>query len=85
MVALKFAQYELMKQSIGIPPTLLLDDVFDKLDIARTAQLISMVAQEDFGQIFITDCNQSRIRSLVDQATADRAYFEAEGGRFKSL
>jgi DNA replication and repair protein RecF len=85
LVALKFAQYELMKQSIGIPPTLLLDDVFDKLDISRTAQLISMVAQEDFGQIFITDCNQSRIRSLVDQATADRAYFEAEGGRFKSL
>lgn len=85
LVALKFAQYELMKANNGIPPTLLLDDVFDKLDIERTANLISMVATEDFGQIFITDCNQSRVRALVDSATTDRAYFQAEGGRFTSL
>ena len=85
LVALKFAQYELMKRRGGIPPTLLLDDVFDKLDLQRTSQLIAMVAKENFGQIFITDCNRSRLQPLVDNATADRAYFQAEGGRFSSL
>lgn len=85
LVALKFAQYELMKQRSGAPPTLLLDDVFDKLDLSRTANLIAMVAQEDFGQIFITDCSDSRLQPLVDGATSDRAYFRTQGGHFEKL
>lgn len=85
LVALKFAQYELMKRRGGTPPTLLLDDVFDKLDLSRTANLIAMVAREDFGQIFITDCSESRLQPLVDGATADRAYFRTSGGRFERI
>ncbi len=85
LVALKFAQYEWMKQRGGTPPTLLLDDVFDKLDLNRTANLIAMVAQEDFGQIFITDCSADRLRPLVDGATTDRAYFHTQGGRFERI
>ncbi|MBP5398675.1 MAG: DNA replication and repair protein RecF [Bacteroidales bacterium] len=85
LVALKFAQYELMKHRCSLPPTLLLDDVFDKLDLERTGRLIAMVAKEDFGQIFITDCNKSRLQPLVEEATADSAWFQAEGGRFTAL
>ncbi len=85
LVALKFAQYELMKRQSGVPPTLLLDDVFDKLDLSRTTHLIEMVAQEDFGQIFITDCSADRLRPLVDGATADRAYFRTQGGCFEKI
>ena len=85
LVSLKFAQYELMKRKYGFPPMLLLDDVFDKLDMGRIANLLGMVAGSDFGQIFITDSNKVRMSGIVDSLTADRAYFEAVGGEFKEI
>lgn len=85
LVALKFAQYEIMKSSYGYPPVLLLDDVFDKLDLKRISNLISMVSQEDFGQIFITDTNKGRLEQIVDEFTQDRAYFETYAGEFKMI
>ena len=85
LVSLKFSQYEIMKSRYGFPPTLLLDDVFDKLDMGRISNLLGMVAGSDFGQIFITDSNKVRMSGIVDNLTADRAYFEAEGGEFKEV
>ncbi len=82
LVSLKFAQYDLMKKAYGFAPTLLLDDVFDKLDMKRIANLLTMVAGSDFGQIFITDSNKVRMASLVDRLTDDRAYFECVAGTF---
>ena len=83
LVSLKLAQYEIMKKRYGFPPTLLLDDAFDKLDMGRIGNLLGMVAGSDFGQIFITDSNKVRMAGIVDKLTADRAYFEAVGGEFK--
>ena len=82
LVALKFAQYEIMKRAYGFSPILLLDDVFDKLDLGRIANLIGMVAGADFGQIFITDTDRQRLSGIVDRITQDRAYFVAENGSF---
>ena len=82
LVALKFAQYEIMKRSYGFAPMLLLDDVFDKLDLGRISNLISMVAGADFGQIFITDTDRTRLSGIVDRITEDRAYFVTEKGEF---
>ena len=82
LVALKFAQYEIMKKACGFPPMMLLDDLFDKLDMDRVSNLLRMVADKEFGQIFITDSNKTRIRGTVDAITSDRAYFETEGGVF---
>ena len=82
LVSLKFAQYDIMKQAAGYPPMLLLDDVFDKLDMDRISNLVSMVAGNDFGQIFITDTDRSRLSSIVDRMTQDRAYFETSAGVF---
>ena len=85
LVALKFAQYEVMKQKYGFTPMLLLDDLFDKLDMSRIANLLKMVAGQDFGQIFLSDSNKVRMSGIVDEITRDRAYFEAEGGSFTVL
>lgn len=82
LVALKFAQYELMRSSYGFGPILLLDDVFDKLDMDRVSNLISMVAGNGFGQIFITDSNKVRLQSIVDRVAEDRMYLETHGGVF---
>lgn len=85
LVALKFAQYEIMKRAYGFAPMLLLDDVFDKLDLRRIANLIGMVAGSDFGQIFITDTDRSRLSGIVDRITDDRAYFQTAGGVFTRM
>ena len=85
LVALKFAQYEIMKRSYGFAPILLLDDVFDKLDMGRIANLLQMVSGQDFGQIFITDSNKVRMSGIVDRLTSDRAYFETVAGTFKRI
>ncbi len=82
LVALKFSQYEIMKKGYGFPPLLLLDDVFDKLDLNRISNLVGLVAGSDFGQIFITDTDKARIRGIVDRITEDRAYFNASAGVF---
>ena len=82
LVSLKFAQYEIMKLSYGYAPILLLDDVFDKLDMNRIGNLISMVAGSGFGQIFMTDSNKVRLSGIVDRITDDRAYFDTAGGIF---
>ena len=82
LVSLKFAQYEIMKSNYGFAPILLLDDVFDKLDMGRISNLLQMVASNDFGQIFITDSNKVRMAGIVDRLTKDRAYFETVSGTF---
>ena len=64
---------------------LLLDDVFDKLDMGRISNLLQMVASKDFGQIFITDSNKVRMASIVDGFTRDRAYYETAAGTFTKL
>ena len=85
LVSLKFAQYEIMKRNYGYAPMLLLDDVFDKLDMGRISNLLQMVASNDFGQIFITDSNKVRMAGIVDRLTQDRAYFETAGGMFTRI
>ena len=85
LVALKFAQYEIMKQRWGFPPILLLDDLFDKLDMDRAGNLLQMVAGNEFGQIFISDTDKSRTESLIEKNTADRAYFKASAGTFRCI
>lgn len=85
LVSLKFSQYEIMKKKYGFAPILLLDDVFDKLDMGRISNLLQMVASNDFGQIFITDSNKVRMSGIVDGLTQDRAYYETVDGTFKRI
>ena len=83
LLALKLAQFELLHHQKGFRPLLLLDDIFDKLDAGRVHQLLSMVAEATFGQIFITDSNKVRVDGIVQQLTQDYAIFTAEQGRFE--
>ncbi|MDR0295605.1 MAG: DNA replication and repair protein RecF [Prevotellaceae bacterium] len=84
LLALKLAQFELLRRQKGFCPLLLLDDIFDKLDAGRVHQLLSMVAQAAFGQIFITDSNKVRVDGIVQQLTKDYTIFTAELGQFES-
>ncbi|MDR2362442.1 MAG: DNA replication and repair protein RecF [Prevotellaceae bacterium] len=82
LIALKLAQYEFLKRRNGQHPLLLLDDIFDKLDERRVQQLITLVAHETFGQIFLTDSNKIRLNHMVHELTQEYCIFNAKGGLF---
>ena len=85
LVALKLAQFDIMKQLHGVAPILLLDDVFDKLDMQRVEYLLSLVAGDHFGQIFISDSNKVRMASIVERFTNECRSFDVAGGVYTSL
>lgn len=80
LVSLKLAHFELIKETMQKKPLLLLDDVFDKLDSDRVERIISLVAGDNFGQIFITDANKVRIDKLLDKISTDYRIFKVDGG-----
>ncbi|MFI3304840.1 MAG: DNA replication and repair protein RecF [Rikenellaceae bacterium] len=80
LVALKLAQYQLVSEMKGEQPILLLDDLFDKLDRGRVEQLIRLVSGCDFGQIFISDCNQERLCSILNKTEVEYGLFAVEQG-----
>ncbi len=65
LVALKLAQYSIAAEEKGEKPILLLDDLFDKLDQGRVEKLLNLVMGEQFGQVFITDCNHHRLEEVL--------------------
>ncbi|APA65429.1 DNA replication/repair protein RecF [Maribacter sp. 1_2014MBL_MicDiv] len=65
LIALKFAQFHFMKSQSGTTPILILDDIFDKLDEHRVSHIITLVNNENFGQIFISDTHADRTESIV--------------------
>ncbi|MFK7937400.1 MAG: DNA replication/repair protein RecF [Saprospiraceae bacterium] len=81
VLALKLAQYELLRRDKAIPPLLLLDDIFDKLDRARVRQLLQLILEKDFGQIFITDTHESRLAEIIEGFGADFKIFKVENGK----
>jgi DNA replication and repair protein RecF len=81
LVALKLAQYAVVAERTGVKPLLLLDDLFDKLDMDRVGRLIELVSGGEFGQIFITDCNKVRLEHVL--GGQEHAMFNVENGAIK--
>jgi DNA replication and repair protein RecF len=80
LIALKLAKYSFIYQNKGFKPMLLLDDIFDKLDDSRITKLMRMVSEDDFGQIFITDTNASRVKRIFDDIGVSLNLFEISKG-----
>ena len=78
VLALKLAQFEYIAKSRKIKPILLLDDVFDKLDMIRVRQLIHLVAKECFGQVFLTDTQQGRVEEIFKDSVIEHKIFTVE-------
>ncbi len=80
LIALKFAQNDFIKKHTGKKPVLLLDDIFDKLDVKRVTNVVKMVASQDFGQIFITHTNKERMTEILQNAIDNYSVFEMQNG-----
>jgi DNA replication and repair protein RecF len=75
LVALKLAKFDYIKRKAGFAPILLLDDIFDKFDAVRVEQIIRLVGNHRFGQIFITDTHQDRLQDILKNLDSDYKLF----------
>jgi DNA replication and repair protein RecF len=80
LVALKLAQFDFMKEISGLTPILLLDDIFDKLDKNRVEQIVKLVADDHFGQIFITDTNREHLDQMIAGLDTESRIFVISDG-----
>ncbi len=80
VIAIKLAQFEYTKEEKGYKPILLFDDIFDKLDDHRVQQLIKLVSENNFGQVFITDTQRSRIENVFEIIDIDHLIFNVTDG-----
>ena len=78
LIALKLAQFDFIKKQSGDDPILLLDDIFDKLDEQRVSQIIKLVDDENFGQIFISDTHADRTENAIKQVHQSYEIFKLE-------
>lgn len=85
VVAMKLAQFDFTRERKGYRPVLLLDDVFDKLDEKRVGQLVHLVADQRFGQVFITDTQPARIHKIFAETELKHIVFQVQAGQAKAL
>jgi DNA replication and repair protein RecF len=82
LIALKLAEFQCIAEAKQFKPILLLDDIFDKLDDQRIHQLMLLVSQGTFGQLFITDARQGRSQEILKEANVSGQVFSVENGTF---
>lgn len=80
IIALRLAQYEWLKDKLGVTPVLLLDDIFDKLDHERVARLMKLVADNFFGQVLVTDTDKDRVKEIFSSNKLECKIFSVENG-----
>lgn len=80
VIAIKLAQFDYTQDVMKYKPILLFDDIFDKLDEQRVAQLIKLVSQNSFGQVFITDTQYERIQKVFETVKSDHKVFFIKNG-----
>jgi len=80
VIAIKLAQFEFTRRIKEFKPILLFDDIFDKLDDDRVMQIIHLVSENNFGQVFITDTQQQRIEKIFNTVSIDHHIFSVEDG-----
>jgi DNA replication and repair protein RecF len=85
LIALKLAQFDFLKRAGHTVPLLLLDDIFDKLDATRVEQIVKLVSNDQFGQIFITDTNREHLDKILQKTGGDYRMFEVVDGCVTSI
>jgi len=75
LISLKLAQFDYLSR-LKSNPILLLDDIFDKLDDNRVKQIIDLVNEDEFNQIFISDTNKKRSENIIKKVNKSYKIFE---------
>ena len=81
VIAIRLAQFDYTRNIKGYKPVLLLDDIFDKLDDLRVEQLIKLVCENSFGQVFITDTQEERVKKIFSNIEIDHKIFRIKNSK----
>lgn len=79
LIAVKLAQYGWFQEKLNTFPLLLLDDISEKIDEQRSRRLMKQIADRGFGQIFITDTSEERVKQLLNGVEEEKKFFKFEG------
>ena len=80
IIALRLAQFDWLKVQKKTNPILLLDDIFDKLDAKRVQKLVTLVTQDYFGQVMVSDTDEDRMKALLNSLNVPSKLFEVVKG-----
>ena len=81
LIALKLAEFNYIASRKETRPLILLDDIFDKLDDERIHQLMELICEKKFGQVFITDARPARsIEVLKAAGVLSQNFVVKDGG-----
>lgn len=80
LIALKLAQFDFLKRIVKAKPILLFDDIFDKLDAGRVQQIILLLKNNRFGQVFISDTNREHVSEILKSTGCEYHLYTVEGG-----
>lgn len=83
--SLKLAYYQVLAQAKEIRPILLMDDLFDKLDKYRVKQLLDMINEKGFGQVFISDARKERTMGILESTKVKAKYFDVHDGKIDEI
>jgi len=79
VIALKLAEYHYLKDALGNPPLLLLDDLLSELDSGRVSKIVSHL--KEYGQIFLTTTDIEYAKELDNYYAKDEiSFFEISNG-----
>ncbi len=81
LISLKLAEFQSIEKAKGLKPILLLDDIFDKLDDDRIHKLITLVVNDTFGQLLLTDARPDRSQGLLKEANIEAGVFHIDNGK----
>tara|TARA_B100001741_G_scaffold313382_1_gene319359 strand:+ start:1036 stop:2115 length:1080 start_codon:yes stop_codon:yes gene_type:complete len=76
LISLKIAQFDYLRKEKGISPIVLLDDIFDKLDQKRVTNLLKLMIDQNFGQIFLTDTHKKRTLEALKSVNSEFEIFK---------
>ncbi len=84
IIAFKLSLFRILSNNSSVLPFLILDDIFDKIDSARTAALLNLLSTGDYGQIFISDADTKRLPEIMEKNELDYFRVIIENGRVET-
>lgn len=84
-VSLKMAQFHYLLKTGNTTPILLLDDIFDRLDSKRVEEIVKLVSEPEFGQIFMSDTNRESLDSILDMMNNNSHIYSVADGEITQV
>jgi len=80
LFSMLLAAYTYIQHKLKKSPILVLDDLFDKLDMYRVKHLLEIIQHKNIGQVFISDTTTDRLERLLIETNSEYRIFHFDNG-----